>query len=107
MIINKIANIDKYPIPITEDLLVKMNGGRVFCKLHLSNVYQQLVLDRKSREYLTINMQKRLYQLTRLKFRNHSATDIFQRAREKCLGYIPRLTAQVDDILIAREDCKN
>ena len=43
--VNKVANADKYPVPKTEDLLVKMNGRRIFCKLDLSNAYQQLVLD--------------------------------------------------------------
>ena len=64
--VNKVANVDKYPVPKTEDVLVKMNGRRIFCKLDLSNEYQELALDKKSREYLTINKHKGLYQPTRL-----------------------------------------
>lgn len=37
--VNKEANIDKYPIPEAKDLLVKINVGRIFCKLDLSNTY--------------------------------------------------------------------
>ena len=40
--VNKVANVDKYPVPKTEDVLVKMNGDRIFCKLDLSNEYQNL-----------------------------------------------------------------
>ena len=47
--VNKVVNADEYLVPKTEDLLVKMNAGRIFCKLDLSNAYQQLVLDKKGR----------------------------------------------------------
>ena len=47
--VNKVVNTDKYLVLKTEDLLVKMNAGRIFCKLDLSNAYQQLVLDKKGR----------------------------------------------------------
>ena len=48
--VNKVVNTDKYLVLKTEDLLVKMNAGRIFCKLDFSNAYQQLVLDKKRQE---------------------------------------------------------
>ena len=99
--VNKVANVDKYRVPKTEDLLLKMDGGRIFCKSDLSNAYHPLVLDRKSKEYLTINTHKGLYQPTRLQFGVHFSVGIFQREMEKRLGHIPRLTVRVDYILIA------
>ena len=35
--VNKVVNIDKYSVPKTKSLLVKINGGRIFCKLDLRN----------------------------------------------------------------------
>ena len=60
-----------------------------------------------SREYLTINTHKRLYQPTRLQFAVHSAAGIFQTDMKKRLRHIPRLTVRVADILIAGEDPKD
>ena len=60
-----------------------------------------------SREYLTINTHKRLYQPTRLQFPVHSAAGIFQTEMKKRLRHIPRLTVRVADILIAGEDPKD
>ena len=98
------TKLDNYPVPKTEDLLASLNGGKLFCKLDLSHAYQQLKLDNESREYLTINMHKGLYQPTRLQYGVHSASGMFQREMEKRLGHIPRLIVRVDDILIAGID---
>ena len=98
---NQAAALDNYPVPKTEDLLDTLNGAKLFCKLDLSQAYQQLKLDDQSREYLTVNTHKGLYQPTRLQYGVHSASGIFQREMERRLGHIQRLTVRVDDILIA------
>ena len=102
--VNQAADVDNYPLPKTEDLFATLNGGKLFCKLDLSHAYQQLVLDDESRECLTVNTHKGLYQPTRLQYGVHSASGIFQREIEKRLCHIPRLTVRVDDILLAGID---
>ena len=67
-----------YPVPKTEDLLATLNEGQKCFKLDLSQAYQQLTLDSKSREILTINTHKDLFQPKRLQFGVHSAAGIFQ-----------------------------
>ena len=99
--VNQAAALDNYPVPKTEDLLATLNGAKLFCKLDVSQAYQQLKLDEQSREYLTVNTHKGLYQPTRLQYGVHSASGIFQREMERRLGHIQRLTVRVDDILIA------
>ena len=99
--VNRAANCDKYPVPKTEDLLATLNGGEKFSKLDLSQAYQQLVLEPKSREYLTINTHKGLFQPTRLQFGVHSAAGIFQREMEKRLSHVPFTIVRMDDILIS------
>ena len=96
--INKPAHCENYPLPRTEDLLATLNGGQKFSKLDLSHTYQQLLLDNESREYLTVNTHRGLFQPTRLQFEVHSASRVFQREMEKRLTHIPFTSVRVDDI---------
>ena len=99
--INKVAPLDTYPIPCTEDQLATLAGGEKFSKLDLSQAYQQLLLDDETQELLTINTHKGLYQPTRLQYGVHSVTGIFQREMDKRLTGIPLVKVRVDDILIS------
>ena len=63
--------------------------GKKFTKLDLSQAYQQLELDEKLRELLTINNQLVLHRPKRLQFGIHSATGIFQREMDNGLRNIP------------------
>ena len=83
--VNKTAGCDKYPNPKTKDIFA------TFTKLDLSQAYQQPLLP-NSRELLTINMHKGLFQPTRLQFGVRSVSGIFQRELENRLASIPSLT---------------
>ena len=97
--INKAAHFENYPLPRTEDLLATLNGRQKFSKLDLSHAYQQLLLDNESREYLTVNTHRGLFQPTRLQFGVHSTSGVFQREMEKSISHIPFTSVRVDDIL--------
>ena len=43
--VNQASKLDRYPIPKIEDLFAKVNGGKVFTQLDLSQAYQQLFLE--------------------------------------------------------------
>jgi len=101
MTVNKAAPLDTYPIPSTVDQLAMLAGGEKFTKLDLSQAYQQLELDEDSREMLTINTHRGLYQPSRMQFGIHSATGIFQREMDRRLSRIPFTKVRVDDILIS------
>ena len=58
MTINQVAKPDCYPIPMIEDLFASLSNGERFTKLDMRNAYQQLVLDKESRELTTINTHK-------------------------------------------------
>ena len=81
--------------------------GEKFSKIDLSQAYQQLKLSEESRELLTINTHKGLYQPERLQFGVHSATGIFQREMDKRLSSIPLVKVRVDDILVREETIWN
>ena len=99
--VNKAADCDKYRIPKVEDVFATLNWGEKFTKLDLSQAYQQLLLSLHSRELLTINLHKRLFQPTRLQFGVHSAPGIFQRELENRLASIPYVKVPSDHSLIS------
>lgn len=99
--VNKVSKLDNYPIPKTEDLLAVMGGGLSFTKLDMSQAYQQLLLDDKSKEYVTINTHRGLYRYNRLPYGVSSAPGIFQRMLESLLRGIPKVIVRLDDILIS------
>ena len=53
--VNRAAKVKQHPLPRVEELFSKLSGCTVFLKLDLKSAYNQLVLDERSREYLTVN----------------------------------------------------
>ena len=99
--LNRFLDVDKYPLPTTEDIFATLAGGKYFTKLDLSNAYQQLELEDDARELLTVNTHRGLYRYRRLNYGVASATAIFQSTMDKILQGIPRTCCYLDDILIS------
>ena len=76
--VNQVLDVDKYPLPNPQDLLSALAGGKRFTKLDLKHAYQQLPLSEESKQFLTINTSKGLYQYQRLPFGVANAPAIFQ-----------------------------
>ncbi len=54
--VNTAVKPDVYPIPTAAELFSKLAGGVVFTKLDLKQTYQQLPLDDKAADLLTISL---------------------------------------------------
>lgn len=102
--INKAAKVEQYPLPRIEELCSKMAGCSVFSKIDLKSAYNQLVLDKGSREYLTVNTPKGLLRPCRLSFGYASAVSLFQRTLESVLAGVPGVGLFLDDIVCAGQD---
>ena len=48
---NQYLDVPEYPMPTSEELFTKLNGGELFTKLDLRHAYQKVVLDEKSQPY--------------------------------------------------------
>ena len=59
--VNPQLNVSQYPIPLQEDVFVKLRGGQRFTKHDLESAYQQLPLDSASQQFVTINTHRGLY----------------------------------------------
>jgi hypothetical protein len=102
--VNQQSQVEQYPIPKFEDLLVKLGGGETFSKLDLSHAYNQIKVDEESSKLLTVNTQKGLFKVNRLPFGVSSAPAIFQRTIESLLQDIPCVVVYLDDVLITGEN---
>ena len=89
--------IDKYPLPRSVDLFATLSGGQYFSKIDLSQAYQQMLVDTASKELLTINTHRGLYQYNRLPFGVASAPAVFQQAMDTILQGVH---CYLDDILV-------
>ena len=98
--VNRAAKVDKYSIPRIEELFASLSGGKTFTNLDLSHAYLQVPLDDESRQYVTINTHKGVFEYTRLPFGVASAPAIFQLVMENLLQGIGRVCVYIDDILV-------
>ena len=102
--LNQVLDVDKYPLPNPQDLLSALAGGTRFTNLHLKHAYQQLPLSEDSKQFLTINTSKRLYQYNCLPFGVASAPVIFQSTIHTILKGINGVVCYIDETLITGQN---
>ena len=90
----------QYPLPTPDDLYTILNGGTCFAKLDLTEAYLQVEVAATSRELLTINTHRGLFQFTRLPFGVKTAPAIFQLIMDTMLTNVEGTAAYLDDIII-------
>ena len=98
--VNQATHTETYPLPRVEELFSKLSGGKQFSKLDMSQAYLQLEIDDASKEYVTVNTTKGLYQYNRLPFGVASAPAIFQRCMDTLLQGLPGVSVYLDDVLV-------
>ncbi|VDI07885.1 Hypothetical predicted protein [Mytilus galloprovincialis] len=98
--INSCLEVPQYPLPKAEDLFSRLNGGKKFSKLDLSQAYQQLLLCENSRNLVTINTHLGLYCYTRLPFGAASSPAIFQEFMDKVLEGLAGVGCILDNLII-------
>ena len=76
----------------------------MYSKIDLLQAYNQLEVEVASRNLLTINTHKGLFQYSRVPFGIAAAPAIWQRTLELVLQGIPRVHCLLDDIIIAGRD---
>ncbi|CAH8663037.1 unnamed protein product [Dicrocoelium dendriticum] len=60
--LNATLDDHQYSLPIPEDIFAELSGGKCFAKLDLTDAYFQVDVHEDSRELLTINPHRGLYQ---------------------------------------------
>ena len=91
---------EHYPIHNADDMYASLNGGKVFSKIDLTHVYQQLEINEAPTQYLTINTHKLLYRYQRIPYGVTTALSIFQSVVDMLLNRIPDVQCYLDDIVL-------
>ncbi len=98
--LNPVLKRVEYPLPRIEDLFANLAGGKKFSKIDLSNAYQQMLVDEKSKRLLVLSTQKGLFRFNRLPFGIATAPAIFQRTIDQILQGLPGVLCYMDDLLV-------
>ncbi|XP_055680279.1 uncharacterized protein K02A2.6-like [Lutzomyia longipalpis] len=103
--VNPATKTNAYPLPTVDELLAGASG-KIFSKIDLTQAYQQLLVDDKTAEILTINTHKGLFRVKRMPFGISAAPGIFQKFMETLLAGIPGTQVYLDDILVVAQNEK-
>ena len=99
--VNRVAKLDRYPIPKFYDLFSNLSGGKYFTRLDLSRAYLQVCLDEQPKSLVVVNTHKGLFRYNHLPYGISLAPAIFQGIMESLLKGIPHVVSYLDDILIS------
>ena len=97
---NQAIKRTRHIIPTIDDVIVDLNGARVFSKLDLRNGYHQLLLAEKSRNVTTFTTHVGLRRYKRLNFGINSAAEIFQNTISSSLEGLEGVRNISDDIIV-------
>ncbi|BHF77390.1 hypothetical protein SprV_0602049500 [Sparganum proliferum] len=88
-----------YPLPVPANLFTLLNSCTCCAKLDLADAYLQIKFAPESRELLTINTHRGLFQYTRLPFGVKTAPALFQQTIDAMLSGIPGTAGYLNDII--------
>lgn len=91
----------KHPLPLPEDILFKLAGGKVFSHIDLSDAFLQVEVNQNSRKLLTINTHLGLFAFNRLPAGVKPAPNAFQKVMDTMLSGLDGVEAYIDDIIIS------
>lgn len=97
---NKAIKRENHPLPVMEDFLPHLVGGRIFSKLYICNAFHQVEISKESRYITTFITNKGLFQYTRLMFGISCAPEIFQKLLEQILAGCNGCMNFIDDIIV-------
>ena len=103
---NESVERERFPMPTVEEVLVEMNGSKVFSKLDLNMGFHQLELEENSRDITTFTTHSGLYRYKRLMFGITSAPEIYQSVIQQTLTGIHGCRNMTDDIIIHAKTMK-
>ena len=101
--VNPQLHVPQHPIPLPEDVFLKLRGGQRFTKVDLKSAYQ-LPLDPESQRLVTINTHSGLERYKRLPFGIACSPALFQRTVDIILQDSNHVASIRDDILITGKD---
>lgn len=102
--VNQCIKAHAHKVPSVNDLLSRMDGGKIFAKLDMAQAYQQLAVDGETAKIQAIATHKGTFAVNRLQFGIASAPGIFQSLMERLLGGLEGVMPYFDDIIVVAVD---
>lgn len=99
--VNKYLKDTNHPLPQIDDIWYKLRKRKIFSKLDLSEAYNQVELDDKSKEMVVWSTHQGNFKMNRLPFGVKPSTGLFQREIEKELHDINDVVTVLDDIVVS------
>jgi hypothetical protein len=97
---NKAIIRHHFPVPTVDELLLDMNGSKVFSKIDMKMGFHQFALSEASRDITTFTTHAGQYRYKRLSFGICSAPEIYQRKVADIISGIPGVVNLADDIVV-------
>ena len=97
---NQAIKRERHITPTIDDMLIDLNGAKIFSKLDLNAGYHQLELDKDSRNITTFSSHVGLRRYKRLSFGISSAAEIFQNTLSTALEGLDGVKNISDDIIV-------
>ncbi|XP_065085346.1 uncharacterized protein K02A2.6-like [Ochlerotatus camptorhynchus] len=94
----------KYPLPLPQDIFVKLANCKVFSIIDMSESYLQLEVDEPTSKLLAINTHRGIYQVNRLAPGVKAAPGAFQQLVDTMLAGLKHTCGYIDDIVVGGED---
>ena len=92
-----------YLLPSSKEVFTKLNEGKIFSKIDLSEAYLQIPVEEESSKLLCISTHKGLFKFNRLVFGIKVAPAIFQQIIDTMLSGLDFSIGYLDDILMTSE----
>ncbi|KAK3083972.1 hypothetical protein FSP39_006106 [Pinctada imbricata] len=103
---NKAIKRERHLTPTIDDLIMDLNGAKVFSKLDLRNGFHQLELEPESRYVTTFSTHVGLWRYKRLNFGISAAPEIFHNEIRQALQGLKGVRNLSDDIIVFGSDQK-
>ncbi|GFR57939.1 Pol polyprotein [Elysia marginata] len=98
--LNEGVKRENFPLPLTEELLTSLAGGKLFTKLDCYSGFHQMPLAEESQKLTTFITPFGRFCYKRLPFGISSGPELFHREISQLVDDIPGVICDIDDILI-------
>ena len=91
----------RHPIPLPDQLMMKLGGGYCYSKVDLADAYNQIPLSLESSQRLALSTHRGVLLQKRLPFGISSAPGYFQEIMDKLTADLKGVAVYLDDILVS------
>lgn len=98
--LNNITIKESYPIPLVDDILIKLKNSTIFSCLDATSGYHQILLNKNDIKKTAFTWKRKQYQFLRMPFGLCNAPSTFQMAMDRIFCDEPDILCYLDDIIL-------